>query len=275
MSDLNKILEELGDDEKAQAIKAAIDENYVGRNVAHEDKQIVGKIVGKTLGSFETKLKRSIKGIDENLIKPTEVDELGFEKAFDAAFDRLQNKFAELNQQAKSSGATDKEIKAQLDEISSKYNKAVSDLNAISSQKSNIEQELEKNKSEFQNYKVGLQLNSKKQAALKEVDFTDTLQGKAKELAIKGFLDDIQSKYNIELDDSDASGLRITDKNGQRVAKDNRFLTLSEIYKDEAKQAGLLKMSAGQGNSKKSIIFDNSKSGDADQNAQGLKIKSR
>jgi len=275
MAELSEILKDL-DAEKAEAIQQAISENYVGRNVAHEDKQIVGKIVGKTLGSFETKLKRSLKGIDENLIKPAEVDELGFEKAFDTAFERLQHSFSDLKQKASASGGSDKEIKAQLDEISSKYTKAVSDLNAISSQKSNIEKENESIRNEFSSYKTNLALNQKKNEALKTVEFTDSLQGKARELAIKGFLDDVHSKYKIELDSDEQTGMRITDSTGQRVSKDNKFLTLGEIYLDEAKSSGLLKVSGGNVNSKKTIIFGNRKPElNSDTNEQVLKIKSR
>lgn len=277
MSNLNEILSKLENEELRTEIEKTVNTQYIGRNIAHEDDEVKRKFYGKTFGSFETKLKRNIKGIDESLIAPNEIDELGFEKAFDEAFTRLQGKYQDLSKKAANSGSNDKELKAKLEETTSQleqFKTKISDLSQFKELVPKLKNEIEQKDQQFTKFKTDLVLNQKRDEAFKAIELTDQIQGQTREFAIKGFKDSFNNKYHIEPSNDSADGLRIIERNtNKRVTDGADFMPLQKLYELEAKQAGLLKVSNGQGDKPKSIIFDKSKR-DSDIGDHGFRVKS-
>lgn len=278
MSNINELLSSLElSEDAANKIRETIETNYVGRAIAHEDKEIQSRIVGKTLGSFETKLNRNLKLIDPDLIKPEEIKELGFDKALDVSFERLTQRVNDLQTKAKAAGSSNPELKREYEEIKTKYEQLNADYPQVLKQKQTLEEQLAQKDNEFRSFQTNLLISQKREEALKKVQFTDDLPEAAKNYAVKGFLDAVNSRYEVQLSDEDESGLRIVDKStGQRVAQDNRFLSLDEVYALEAKKAGLLKLSTGgDSNKKESFKFERKKDGNnSSTNALGYQRKS-
>jgi len=269
MANIDELLKDLPED-KVNEIKSHLNENYVGRNVAHEDTELINKVWGKKKGSYETQLKRNLKAVSEDLLSPKEIEELGFDKALDTAFEKIARLKQSLEEKAKGNGNPTKEF----EELKSKYEKLNGDFLQIKTQRDEFEGLVSKKDEEFSSFKKNLAINSKKREALKNIAFTDNLQGPARDFALQGFNDSFNSKYSIELSDEDESGIVIRNKQGQRVSKDNKFLSLEELYKQEAHAAGLLKLN---NNSNKKIKFETSKKSDGSHVNEntGLKFKGK
>lgn len=276
MSNLNELLKKIEDEGLRTELEKSINTNYIGRNIAHEDDEIKNRFYGKTFGSLETKLKRNSKLFGDDLIQPSEIDELGFENALDEVSKRAAERLNEYKKLADTNGSSDSELKEKNKELLSQidqYTQKINDLEQFRSQVPKLQDEISQWEQKHENFKVNLELNGRKEQALKSIPFTDQLKGAAKDYAIKGFKDNLNSKYKIELGDDSKDGLRITEiATNKRPVNGSEFMTFEEIATLEAKNAGLLKVSNGSGGNDKTIIFDYSKR-ETDVNSEGMKFK--
>jgi hypothetical protein len=217
------------DFESLDQFKEELAKKYVAREVAVDDEDIRNKVTGKTLGSLETKFKRSFNLTEED-VKGKKLSDL-----FEVAQQRIQAQVDELKTQAQNSGKDDEAYKAQLAELKrqkGEYETLAGELTQKLEQK-----EVESQKA-IENYIVNQEVMKIKA----NVPWSDSVNSLAK----KGFDIELNEKYIFALSDGK---LTVTDKQGNQIKNDKgtAYLSPEELVRSEAEKAQMLKKAGDAG----------------------------
>lgn len=243
-------------------------EKFIGKNIAHEDQTIKGKVLGKEWGSYETAFKRLAREVELEGVEIT-----GKKDDVDKITEVLKTKIDSIKEN--STASKDK----QVEQLTNDLNKYKADYNTVLKQKEEADNLVLQKDNEFKSYKTNLTLNQKIDQAKNGISFSEQVNDYTK----KGFFVELSEKYNIELSEENDSddGLRISDKNGNRIQNGSKFTTLKELYEKEAKDAKILKLSDSKPDKKvvvqSEVVVDNAKkvNPQAEAFAQELQNQSR
>ena len=216
--------------------KDELAKKYVSREVAVDDEDIRNRVTGKTLGSLETKFKRSF-NLTEDDVKGKKLSDL-----FEVAQQRMNTQMEELKEQAKNTGKDDEGYKTQLAELKrqkGEYETLAGELTQKLEQK-----EIESQKA-IDNYIINQEVMKIKSS----LSWSDSVNQFAK----KGFDLELNERYIFALSDGK---LVVTDKDGSQIKneKGTGYLTPEELVRTEADKAQMLKRAGEAGKQGKEPI---------------------
>lgn len=250
MDELKEFMKFLGaDTEKIKTIEDAKKyfEPETGKpNFIHKDKlndypEILKPLIGKTLGSIETKLKASAKKFAIEF----EDDEFK-DKSLHEKFEIALNKQAESHKAVVTKLTEDagKGNDDKVKEWESKYSKLESKFSDTKGLLETTSAEFTKFKDESAGQIKGIKLNTLKD----QVFNTLKLKQNISEIEKKGFMAHINENYKFDLDDTEK--IFVADKDGKRIPSTKQtgaFKDASEILEEEGIKAGVWQINPHQG----------------------------
>jgi len=229
-------LEYLGFDPEAfddvDAFKTAADSIYVRRELAHTDKEIHGKALGKTNNLIRGNLKSvakdfAIEGIDFDTLDPTEGVKL-FGKAVKDNFSKLTGEVEAL----KKGGGSSKDIA----DLQAKLDSMAKENEAFKADASKWQTEATEIKGKWDQYETTKKVDAFYDDAFKGLKFREDLTP----FAIDGFKTAVRQSYKPDFYDG---GVRVLDKEGKIVmdpAKAQTYRNPQDIVKEWAEKEKLI-----------------------------------
>ena len=209
-----------------ETFREAFTSTYIAKKNAVEDDEIRAAVNGKILGSIQTAMNRTAKqmGFDIDL-KGKKIEESLAE--FPIYYQSQIEKIKESN------GKPDKQVV----ELETQLNKWKQDYGQLETQHKTLADEFNGFKTdkdnEIKNFKIQHQYN--------DVFSKIPMDEKANPFLIKGLKSTFQEGYQLALDENEQ--LEVRDKSGAKIAKanNNGFLSLEDVLKKLAEDAGVLK----------------------------------
>lgn len=206
---------------------SAFKSKYVSKELAVNDKEIVGKIAGKILGSATTKLKQ-ISGFTESDVKDKKLEEVieMFGEKYTTEVSTLSEQLKKTNDE-KAAAYTE-----EIEKLKKQANKYKTDFEKTASE---YQQKQEEWQGQFKNYKI----KSKFDSEFSGVRFKDDL----KPIEREGFLTVINKKYQYDLDEND--NLVVYNEKKEPIENPKKlgsYYTPKDVLELEAATNGLLKM---------------------------------
>lgn len=256
-----ELLDFQGNPEEAtpELIQEHIGKTFIGREVAHTDEELVNKITGKRMGSFNTVQTRTFKELGVEFA-PEEVKGKKEEEIFQLGIQKINEQINSLKESAKQ-GSDAKAIKLQkeLEDLQKKNNDTTGLLE-------NAQKTIEQKDAEYNSKIKSFTLNSK----LAEVKKALPISKDANPYQVKGWEADIQENYEFDLDGEE---LIVKDrKTGERVKTANgtghKFETVENILLLTGDKAGIIAKNTGNGSTAKSTSQTSTQTGLGPGNGQ-------
>lgn len=219
------------------AVKDKFHAKYVARDIAPNDDDIKGAVLGKHLATLERNLKKQFTdafGLDGEALADFSVK--AFEQA-DAETNpiyRAKHKYETEIAELREKGGKANNKKA--DELQEKLDKATRDIDSYKTMLEEKDNELETVKSEAEAKHRNWIINQRKSDVLAKFQMSDTVDDYKR----RGFEAVFNEKYKLDLEDDEVV---VLDKDGKRVpnSKKSGNATLEDVYKMELEAANMLK----------------------------------
>lgn len=235
--------------EDLDGFKKSFDNKFVRVDKVVDRKDIMDPLFGRKIGEIETKIKnaaREVLGLDTKDLfgNDAKVDDV-IKIVFNKAHETHQRKITELEGKI---GKTDnealEELQGEYDKLKQTHETKVGELTTLKDDAVEKYQQLEKSTGEkFREIKIDgftREAHNKIDWARSEKDF---------DLKYKGFQAQMNEKYSRSLNDE--GEFIVTDKNGERIKDDKvsgEFKSYDAVLKQEALDAGLIKVNSAGGN---------------------------
>lgn len=227
--EIKDVLESLGlpqDLDSTEKIVEAHRNNYLLKSEAHEDEDVKGKITGKLLGELTTKAKKLFGFSNED------IKDKHFKDILTEGVESYKTKLTELEEQSTKGGdEVVNKLKTDLEKLKTQANQYKGDLEKVLGEKTELE-------TTFTNKLKQFKVDSVYKEQLSKIPFSE----QAGDVAKLGFNTLIQSKYKIDLDETE--NVIVMDEKGQKIPhpqKTGVYLGLGEVLEMEAKKANILK----------------------------------
>jgi len=233
---------EATDDTTFDEVKSKIDETFVKADplAIKSNEKLWASLLGNINGAFIKRLRKAGENLGFEITKE-EIDSNDTVDLIDIFGERAQQKIGEYPtkieqlttelDEAKKKGASAKD----LDKLQGELTKWETKYNDLEGLHKSTAEEFDKYKSTVADEKKNFVISRHKQDALGQVKLNTK-----SEFEKKGFLQEVENKYQLDLDGEDAI---VRDKEGKRIPnpeKAGSFMSYSEILKKEAAEAGLL-----------------------------------
>lgn len=238
--------EEIAQAENEEAALAIFQKQYIHRDLAAKDPDILKAATGKRLGSFETTLKSYLpEGFDTTVIKDKPVEEIAKTviELYKGTADTYNTTIEELKKGGDNAG--------KVAELTTKLESLKKEKDVWESQARAFEGQLTTTKTEYEGKLKTIGINSKLSQVKGQIPFAEGISP----LALKGFEAEYANKYAFDEDES--GELIVLDANTkERVARDKNagFMTPKEALEKLAADNNLLKLSGGQ--PKKAVVTE-------------------
>lgn len=215
--ELKEVLNFLGfkdDIASLEDFKKEFNPTFIRKENAKDDEEIVKTIVGKRLGSLETKIKQLAKksGIE---LTGDEIKEKSLEEVTDLVIGKFNTKVTDLQK------LLDDASKATNDE---KVKTLTTELEKVKGEATDFKAKFENLGTEFETFKTNVstqgkqaKLDNLKNKAFESIKFKNGISEFEKE----GFLSKMEKTYKFELDET-GDKLLVTDKEGKTIANPNK-----------------------------------------------------
>lgn len=220
------------DDIKVKEVKDYMTDTFIGLEIAHEAKDIIDKVLGKSRSSDEVTLKRNLKKID------LKIDDkiLWKDDMIDKTFEIISTHIAELKEGA------GKDNDKKLKDLNKKFDKLKDDYDTSIENNDTITKEKDQALKDKDDYITNQGLNTKTSEAWNGIEFGENVS----ELEVEGFKSKMGKLFKPELSDSkddSKDGLRVIDtKTGKRVNDGKENTSYVDILKNQAKEMKILKL---------------------------------
>jgi hypothetical protein len=241
INDILSILDiEAGEDATPESITEAIKAKWVPRALAHEDKEVAGRVLGVT----EVNVKRILKSVAEPLgLDKSDIDEkfkiskLGIEDENNPLLisaERIKARMAEMEKAKSGKGADSKEWETKLE--------------TAKKEATTFKEMLEKVNGEYEGYKSTVaekertfKINHAYDQALSSFNLSSEVDNIRK----LGFNTHLQARYKFDLDDD--GNVKVLDAQGNQVknSKGTGFAGLKEVLEMELNEAKMLAKNNG------------------------------
>lgn len=228
------VLEYLGIEgvDKFEDFRAKFEPTFIKRSLIREDKELVGQVVGRAIGSATTTLISDLKKIGIDISKD-EVKEMPFENILQLGIKKLSDHYSGQINELKSKSPQDSEA---IKEIQEKLQKTESKLHDTKSLLDQTKQKYDADMQSWQSQIKGVKLNTKVGDKYKSIKWKTG----ASEIEKKGFIATLNEKYKIDLDETEEPF--IMNQKGERIPhpkKNGEWKSIEEIFEEEGKAAGV------------------------------------
>jgi len=243
---------EVGEDATPDDIQAAVKGKWVPRDLAHQDSEIVGRIVGAN----ETVMKKNLREVAETLgLKDEDLQGFRLSNLSDKdpeknillkAKARVEGRYAELAEKAKG-----KDNSKAAEEWQAKLEKAAMEANSYKEMLANKDKEFSDFREGIEQERKAFRINHAQEQALKSLKLSDEVD----KIRMLGFNTYMKESYKFDLDE--AGNIKVLDKDGQQVknAKGTGFASLEEVLERELDANKMLKKNNVEGKPGKPYSF--------------------
>lgn len=186
-----------------EKVLSHINNELLFKKVAHENTDVVKKIVGKRVGEIETYTKQKLKALGESfdveVFGENDLEGKKYEGMIDLGIERLTDGIQAMKDSAQQSDDT------KLDELQKKYDGRSKDFKSLQSKFEALNSEKEELNNQFTKYKENQKYISIKDKELSGVKFSE----KADQYWKNGFFSEFDSKFSMVLDDESELGYKM------------------------------------------------------------------
>lgn len=225
-------IKDIGEDFTPDNLSTHVISNYIIKDVAHEDDEVIKKVMGRVMNEHERAFKQAT-GFSKEDFNVEEGKELRFKDMIKQGVEMLTSKHQEELETLKG-GIDDDAVRKLNEKLTGKDNDLKSYKKLNEELKTQLA-ELEKT-SESKIKSVLVDVNRKD--ALSKLTWKDGIS----EVERAGFQTLIDSKYKFDLDEDNK--VKVTDHNGERIKSQKNagdFMNLSEALETLAEESALLK----------------------------------
>lgn len=224
-------------------LKTKFDEDFVKRSIATTDKKIVDSVAGKHFSITEQKVEKLAKMFEIDVTS----DEFKSDKVYDK-FDKIMSAVGEkhtssiksLQDQVKGDGGD--ALKAEREKYEKLHKRFTDYDNLLKTTREELENEKKNSANTIKNFRVKQAWDSSLNK-LKYSKDTDDLRK-------RGFVLEVESNYEIDIDDQDNLFIR-DKKTGSQIKSDKKagsFYTIDEILEKEAVKYKVIDLAPDQKN---------------------------
>lgn len=235
-------------DDLADKVKAHIGEKLIFKSVAHENPDIVKKIVGKRVGEIETFTKQRLKAfsdvIGKEVFGENDLKDKKFEEIVELGLTRIKDSVKEIKEN--STKTDDKKLQKAQDDLDAKqadYKKLQGNYDTVAGERDTLT-------TSFDEFKVTTKRDVIKNQELAKIKFSENADPFWK----KGFFADFDSKHRMELTDENELGYKVINtQTKETILEGSKPKEYHKIVEEEVKKAGKLQLNGPKKPKEKTI----------------------